>query len=141
MDWWLWVAGGLLLLLIELVTPSGFFVMFFGLGAITVGLLAATGITAAASIEWFVFIAASTIYLLLFRGRMRQRAERAPDTIDTLVGEIAVPRERILPGQVGRVELRGSLWSARNDTAAQIEAGQRCRVTRVDGLLVGVQPE
>src|SRR5690606_24640776 len=122
-------------------TPSGFFVMFFGLGAITVGLLAATAITAAASIQWFVFIAASAIYLLLFRGRMRQRAERAPHTTDTVLGASDVPRERILPGQVGRVELRGSLWSARNDTAAQIEAGQRCRVTRVDGLLVGVQPE
>ncbi len=35
----MWLAGGLVLLVIELVTPSGFFVMFFGLGALTVGML------------------------------------------------------------------------------------------------------
>ena len=68
-------------------------------------------------------------------------AYRPPANIDTLVGELAVPRERILPGQVGRVDLRGSGWSARNDAAISIETGQRCRVTAVDGLTVYVQPE
>ena len=137
----MWLAGGLVLLLIELATPSGFFVMFFGLGAVTVGVLQALGLLTTAVPQWFVFTALSIIYLLLFRGRMQRGIDRAPANIDTLVGELAIPRERILPGQVGRVDLRGALWNARNDAARLIEPGQRCRVTAVDGLTIYVQPE
>jgi membrane protein implicated in regulation of membrane protease activity len=57
------------------------------------------------------------------------------------VGELAMPRERIPPAAVGRVELRGTSWNARNDSPAMIEPGQRCRVTKVDGLMVFVKPE
>ena len=48
---------------------------------------------------------------------------------------------RIEPGAVGRTDLRGSLWNARNESSTAVEPGQRCRVTRVDGLLVHIQPE
>jgi membrane protein implicated in regulation of membrane protease activity len=137
----MWLAGGLVLLVIELATPSGFFVMFFGLGAITVGVLQALGVLTTAVPQWFLFTAFSIIYLLLFRGRMQKGIDRPPANIDTLVGELAVPRERILPGQVGRVDLRGVLWNARNDASGLIEPGQRCRVTAVDGLTIYVQPE
>ena len=43
MQWWLWLAVGLALIVAELVTPSGFFIIFFGLGALAVGVLAAVG--------------------------------------------------------------------------------------------------
>ena len=137
----MWLAAGLVLLLIELATPSGFFVMFFGLGAMTVGVLQALGLLTAAVPQWFMFTALSVIYLLLFRGRMQRGIDRPPANIDTLVGELAIPRERILPGHVGRVDLRGALWNARNDAAHLLEPGQRCRVTAVDGLTIYVQPE
>ena len=140
-EWWVWLAGGLVLLLIELATPSGFFVMFFGLGAITVGAMQGLGIMDSALLQWLVFTILSVIYLLAFRGRMQKGIDRPPANIDTLVGEIAFPRERIPPGQVGRVDLRGTMWNARNETTLSVEVGQRCRVTRVDGLLVSVQPE
>ena len=105
----MWLAGGLVLLVIELVTPSGFFVMFFGLGALTVGVLARLG-PRRAGLGAVADLHASTsiVYLLLFRGRLqRARASSPPTNVDTLVGELAVPRERIPPGGVGRVELRG----------------------------------
>jgi inner membrane protein len=141
MEWWLWLTGGLVLLVIELVTPSGFFVMFFGLGALTVGALARLGAVTEPWLQWLVFTATSLLYLLLFRGRLQDRVEEAPRNVDTLVGELAVPRERIPPGEVGRVDLRGTLWNARNEATRLLEPGQRCRVTRVDGLVVSVQPE
>ena len=137
----MWLAGGLVLLLIELATPSGFFVMFFGLGAITVGVLQGIGMLGSAAAQWFIFTALSVIYLLVFRGRLQKGVDRPPANIDTLIGELATPRERILPGHVGRVDLRGALWNARNDGVSNIEAGQRCRVTAVDGLTIYVQPE
>jgi membrane protein implicated in regulation of membrane protease activity len=140
-EWWMWLAGGLVLLVVELATPSGFFVMFFGLGAITVGVLQGLGVLGSPLAQWFVFTALSVLYLLGFRGRVQRGIDRPPANIDTLVGELAVPRERILPGQFGRVDLRGGLWTARNEATVLIEAGQRCRVTAVSGLTLSVQPE
>ena len=137
----MWLAAGLVLLLIELATPSGFFVMFFGLGALTVGLLTRLGFGGDPWVQWLVFTVLSMTYLLLFRGRLQQRFERQTRDVDTMIGELAVPRERILPGHVGRVDLRGTLWNARNDAQSLVEPGQRCRVTGVDGLMVFVQPE
>jgi membrane protein implicated in regulation of membrane protease activity len=141
MEWWMWLAGGLVLLVIELATPSGFFVMFFGLGALTVGVLARLGFTDAAWAQWLIFTLTSVAYLLLFRGRLQRGFDHPPANVDTLIGEMATPRERIEPGAIGRADLRGALWNARNESATTINVGQRCRVTRVDGLLVYVQPE
>jgi membrane protein implicated in regulation of membrane protease activity len=142
MEWWVWLALGLVLLVIELATPSGFFVMFFGLGAITVGVLTRLGVAGPAWMEWLLFTVFSIGYVLFFRDRLQQRVIR-PDTndIDTLVGEVAVTRERIPPAGMGRVELRGTIWNARNDSTVPLEPGRRSRVTRVDGLVVFVQPE
>ena len=39
MAWWLWVLLGFALVLCELLTPGGFFFLFFGLGAVAVGAL------------------------------------------------------------------------------------------------------
>jgi membrane protein implicated in regulation of membrane protease activity len=137
----MWLAGGLVLLVIELVTPSGFFVMFFGLGALTVGILQRLGLTGAAWTDWLIFSVTSIVYLLLFRGRLQERLEQPTVHVDTIVGELAIPKERIAPGDVGRVELRGAVWNARNESASALEPGQRCRVARIDGLMVSVQPE
>ena len=40
MEWWTWILLGLLLLLAEIVTPGGFYIIFFGVGAVVVGVLA-----------------------------------------------------------------------------------------------------
>jgi membrane protein implicated in regulation of membrane protease activity len=81
------------------------------------------------------------MYLLVFRGRLQRQFDRGAGSVDTLIGELSVPRERIEPGAVGRTDLRGSLWNARNESSSPVEPGQRCRVTRVEGLLVYIQPE
>jgi inner membrane protein len=141
MEWWMWLAGGLVLLVVELATPSGFFVMFFGLGALTVGVLTRFGLAGDSWTQWLIFTVLSIVYLLVARGRLQARFKHQPVEVDSLVGEIAVPRERIPPGAIGRVDLRGTLWSARNEAPVPLEPGQRSRVTRVDGLLVFVQPE
>jgi membrane protein implicated in regulation of membrane protease activity len=116
-------------------------VMFFGLGALTVGVLTRLGLAGDPWSQWLIFTVISIVYLLLARGRLQSRFSQRSEDIDSLVGEIAVPRERIPPGAIGRVDLRGTLWSARNEAPVPLEPGQRTRVTRIDGLLVFVQPE
>ncbi len=142
MEWWIWLAGGFVLLVAELVTPSGFYIMFFGVGAILTGVAASVGAVNAPAAQWLVFTVISVLSLLLFRGKIQARVE--PDTrppVDSLVGEIAIPVEAMAPGAVGRVALRGSNWEARNEGDTALGANQRCRVTRVSGLQLGVVAE
>src|SRR5688572_20472937 len=142
MNWWLWLAGGLALVVAELVTPSGFFIIFFGLGALTVGVLATLEILTEGWAQWLVFTALSIVYLVIFRGRFQARFEMPPPpNVDSLVGGLAIVHERLLPGVVGKVEVRGSMWSARNISTVMLDAGQRARVASVDGLTLAVVPE
>ena len=142
MDWWLWVAGGLALVVAELVTPSGFFIIFFGLGALTVGLLAGLEVLGQTWAQWLAFSVLSVAYLVVFRGRLQSKMQvPPPPNVDSLVGVLAIVQERLLPGVVGRVEVRGSSWSARNTSNVTLDAGQRARVAAVDGLTLTVVPE
>ena len=142
MNWWLWLAGGLALVVAELVTPSGFFIIFFGLGALTVGVLATLEILTAGWAQWLTFTALSVAYLVIFRGRFQARFQMPPPpNVDSLVGGLAIVQERLLPGVVGKVEVRGSMWTARNISTVMLDAGQRARVASVDGLTLAVVPE
>jgi membrane protein implicated in regulation of membrane protease activity len=142
MEWWLWLAGGLALVVAELATPSGFFIIFFGLGALTVGVLDALGIVDSLAVEILLFTAISVGYFLLFRGRLRNFFQPpASSNVDTLIGDLATVQEPMSPGVVGRVEVRGSMWAARNTSGVVLGAGQRARVAAVDGLTLAVIPE
>jgi inner membrane protein len=142
MQWWLWIAGGLALIVAELVTPSGFFIIFFGLGALTVGLLAGTQAVSSVWVQWLLFSILSVVYLVVFRGRLQAKVQiPPPPNVDSLVGVLAIVQERLLPGVVGKVEVRGSMWSARNTSNVTLDAGQRARVAAVDGLTLTVVPE
>ena len=58
-----------------------------------------------------------------------------------LVGETAVAKEAIAPGAIGRVELRGTAWTARNRGLETLATGTRCVVIGVDRLTLFVEAE
>ena len=142
MEWWLWIALGLALTVAELATPSGFFIIFFGLAALTVGILSGLEMAGGPWVQWLLFSVLSIGYILMFRGRLQAKVA-VPESrdVDTLVGDLAIVQERLLPGVVGKVEVRGSMWSARNTSSVTLDAGQRARVAAVQGLTLTVVPE
>ena len=71
MEWWMWLAGGFVLLVAELVTPSGFYIMFFGVGAILTGAAASVGAVTGPVTQWLTFTVISVLSLLLFRGKIQ----------------------------------------------------------------------
>lgn len=143
MLWWHWIAIGLVLAGLELLTPGGFFIVFFGVGAILVGVLEALGMANPGWVQWLLFTVLSIAALVMFRKPLLARM-RVPDSaavVDSFVGEVAVPDADIAPGAVGRAQLRGSAWQARNVGTTTALRGQRCRVVRVDGLTVDLDPQ
>ena len=141
--WWHWLVLGLVLALAELATAGGFYIIFFGVGAIVVGTLAAFGWAGPVWMQTALFLIISLATLAVFRNPLLRKFQpegQAPQ-IDTLVGEVAIAAEDVAAGTVGRVELRGTAWSARNETGVSLTRGARCVVTRVDGLMLYIVPE
>ena len=64
-----------------------------------------------------------------------------PAAVDRLIGEIAIPIDDIAAGAVGKAELRGAGWNARNGHHGPLHKGQRCRVQNVDELMLILTPE
>lgn len=144
MVWWVWILFGLALLAAEILTPGGFFVLFFGLAALIVGVLVAVGIGGPEWLQWLLFSVLSVASLLGFRRRLVDRFTQVPmeaHRLDSLVGEVAVLTDDLAPGGVGKAELRGTSWTVRTHGPAILAAGTRCVVERVEGLTLWVKPE
>ena len=141
--WWHWLVLGLVLVVAEMASAGGFYIIFFGIGALLVGLLALFGLGGPGWAQVLLFAGVSVVGLALFRSRFLRWFQVDPQLppVDALVGEIGHVSEDLAPGAVGRVELRGSAWSARNASSVPLSRGTRCRVVRVDGLMLFVEPE
>lgn len=143
MDWWIWVVAGFILLVFELVAPGGFYLFFFGAGALVVGLLAGLGWAGPAWLQGVLFAAVSLLSLLIFRPVLikKMQADTPNLKVDSLVGERAVARDEIPPDGMGKAELRGTTWNARNAGTAAIAPNQSCRVDNVDGLVLWIRAD
>lgn len=143
LDWWQWLALGLVLVLLEMAASGGFYVMFFGVAAIAIGALRLLDLAGPVWMQFLLFSVLSVGSLLLFRKPVIRwlKLDAGKPDVDTLVGEIATPLEEIPPGAVGRVELRGTVWTARNASTIPVSRGARCSVVRVDGLMLLIESE
>ena len=140
MTWWLWVLLGFFLLIVELLTPGGFYIFFFGIGAIIVGVLDSLGWAGPDWMQWLFFSLLSVGCLLIFRRPLlrKLRPSKADIPVDSLVGETAHAMEDIAVGGQGKAELRGTAWSARNSGQQPLLRGQRCQVDKVEGLVLWI---
>lgn len=142
MTWWLWLLLGLILAALEMASSGGFYLIFFGVAAMFIGVMSLIGLAGPPWLQWVVFAILSVVMLLLFRRPILKMIQVESTAVDSLVGEIAVVVDpSIEPGAVGRAELRGTTWSARNLHTVTLAHGQRCRVERVDGLMIFLLPE
>jgi membrane protein implicated in regulation of membrane protease activity len=143
MEWWHWLALGLILVALEMAASGGFYVIFFGIAALAIGALHLFNLAGPIWLQLLLFSGLSIASLLIFRSPLLRmlKLDGAPDNVDSMVGETATPLDDIAPGGVGRAELRGSAWSARNASSVTLTRGQRCRVVRVERLMIFLEPE
>jgi membrane protein implicated in regulation of membrane protease activity len=101
MTWWYWLLLGLLLSGAEMMTPGGFYILFFGLAALVVGAIAWLELVTGESAQWLLFSGIAIASLLVFRGpllaRMKASEVKHPD-VDSMVGEVAIPIETLAAG-------------------------------------------
>jgi membrane protein implicated in regulation of membrane protease activity len=140
--WWMWCVFGMLLLISEMATPGAFYQFFFGLGAIAVGLITVVGLEMSLPLQTLLFVVLSIGSIALLRNPLRARFAQGPDEeVDKILGAIAVAVDMIPADAIGKAELRGAQWNARNVSGSTIAKSQRCRVVKLDGLTLEIQGE
>lgn len=140
MPWWAWILFGLVLVGAEAATTT-LHIGFFGAGAVVVGILVGAGVLDPAWSQWLAFTIVSVAMLGLLRRPLLKRFKLDVDSdhVDAITGETAVALEAIEPNAIGRAELRGSSWTARNSGERKIDRGDRCVVERVEGLTLHIR--
>lgn len=142
MPWWGWMLLGMLLLGGEMATPGGFYLIFFAAGAIVLGLVGLADVALPVWLQWLAFSGISIGALVLLRPRILGRLREPGSSVgDEIVGEEVVVLEALAPGAHGRGELRGTTWTVANEGSTALAAGHRCRVRRVEGLVLVVSKE
>ena len=137
---WLWLIGGVLLLIAEIIAP-GFFLVFIGAAAIAAGLFTVLfdlGLAGQLALFALYAIVAVTI------GR-RVYAHQNVDSADPLLNDRAarligrsVTVVEAVDDHSGRVRVGDGEWSARGGPAAP---GDRVRITGIDGNCLRVEAE
>ena len=144
MIWWYWMLLGLVLFGAEMMTPGGFYMLFFGLSALLVGTFAGLGLVETDWLQWLLFSAMAVMSLLICRkpllAMLKRNVSEMPD-IDSMAGELAIPLEPLAAGATGKAELRGTTWTAKNVGTVLLDKGQRGRVTHVEGLTLWITTE
>ena len=143
--WWHWMILGLALGLVELGVPS-FFIIWFGLGALLVGISMLLVPDMAFSTQILLWTLASVAMTALwFKVFRRADGKTRSGQADEALGEIGVLVRAIEPLGVtsGRGEVRfqkpvmgSDVWPCLADES--IAAGERVQVLAVDGQLLKV---
>jgi hypothetical protein len=131
-------------MVIEVHLTQDFTLFCVGVAAFVVTAVAAFAVDLPFWSHWLLFSALSVVVLLTVRkpllGRLRPDRGRDAD-FDYLLGEVATPSEDLAANGVGKAELRGSVWTVRNTEPTNVSKGQRCRVTRIEGLTLWIKAE
>jgi len=142
MPWWGWIVVGVVLLAGEMVADAQFYLVFLGLAAVVVGLLGAAKLSGGIAMQWAIYGVLAVVMLVGFRARvygmLRSPSGPSPGYQD-IVGETAIARSDIGPGSLGRAELRGTTWMARNVGPGVLIEGTRAEVVRVAGLVIDIR--
>lgn len=142
MAWWIWCLAGLVLAGLELASGGDFFLLLLGVSAVLAGFCAALGVEPFwAQVALFSIFCWVTVFWLRKKLKSRFHAPQRGQEVDALVGQRAVVLEEPAEGMLGKVELRGTTWNARNAGTIPLTIGGGCRVNRVDGLTLWVEAE
>lgn len=141
-EWWTWIVGGIVLMLAELAITS-FFIIWFGLGALLVGLLMLLmpELSPTAQIATWT-LASLAMVVLWFRVFKQNRHKTKVGMAEgEVLGEIGLLVNAVAPFERGKVRFQRPVlgseeWVCLAD--ATIAAGERVKVVAVEGSYLKV---
>ncbi len=137
-----WFVIALIMFLLEIFVP-GFFLFFFGLGALITSILQLMGLLPTLNLQIISFIFFSLISLVFLRKHFIKIFKGKKDKLNVenneLDGKTAVCVEDIIPHEAkGKVEINGTYWSALADVP--IMKGSLVEIINRKDLKLHVKP-
>lgn len=137
-----WFIIGLVLFLLELVLP-GFVIFFFGVGAWLTALLCLVA-NPGLNLQAIVFAVTSILSLVALRKMIQKKFfyskdELSRDVEDEFSGREAVAISDFGPGKNGKVEFKGTQWTAESSSA--VREGDRVVIKEKENFKLFVEPK
>lgn len=142
LEWWHWVVLGLCLSIAELAIPA-FFIIWFGIGAIGVGLLLLVAPDLTLAKQLLVWTAVSSVLVGVWFRYLRPRTVTAVGTsAANVTGEVGVLVSDLNLNSRGQVRfqkpiLGSDVWECYADH--HLKAGERVRIVAVEGSFIKVE--
>jgi membrane protein implicated in regulation of membrane protease activity len=124
------IIGALLLGSELLGVEAAFYLVFIGLAAMATGLIELAGAGLEPWMQWILFSIISVVFMVIFRKKLYAKLRGGG------VGYQAGPAGETVSG---RMSYRGTDWTIVNDSDQAFSAGQRVRISRVDGLKLNLE--
>ena len=141
-EWWHWMVLGLCLAMTELAVPA-FFIVWFGIGAIAVGIVLLALPDLAVATQMLLWAVLSTLLVVFWFRYLKPRTVTSVGTSAAHVtGEVGVLVSDLCPATRGQVRfqkpvLGSDLWECYADT--KIKAGERVRIVVIEGSFIKVE--
>jgi len=133
MEWTIWIAIGIICMIIEIITP-GFLFFSFGVGAIATGLLAR--VFPSMPIQLIIFSVSTTISFFLmkrFAGFLLKK-DASESNIYALKEKMGIVTKIIQPNQKGYVKIGGEEWSAVSlSNEETLPEGSVVKILKIEG--------
>jgi membrane protein implicated in regulation of membrane protease activity len=134
---WIWALIGIILIIIEVISVTFFFV-FLSVGAFITALAVFLGVKSLGT-QVIIFSASSVLLIGVLRKTAKQLFARHGDMPPEYVGQKVKVIEDIVPGREGCVTYRGSRWIAYSEENETIPAGCFVEVVSSDGIKLKIK--
>ncbi len=130
--WIIWVALGIICVIIEIFTP-GFLFLSFGIGAILTGLIAL--IIPSITFQILAFAVITFIVFILSRKFSKKFISSSYEetNVKALIGKTGKVTEKIPANEKGYVKIGGEEWAAVSKDKTDIPKDTRIKVNDIDG--------
>ena len=141
-EWWHWVVLGLCLTIAEMAIPA-FFVIWFGIGAVGVGLLLLLAPDLSVATQVLVWAGLSSLLVAAWFRYFRPATRTTVGTsAANVVGEVGLLVSDLSPYARGQVRfqkpiLGADLWECYAEQP--LKAGERVRIVAVEGNFIKVE--
>jgi membrane protein implicated in regulation of membrane protease activity len=143
---WIWLSVAVIFALLELTVIGGYFLLLpWAISAFAAALLGFYDVSI--EIQWGVFVlGGAVLFLGLYQWSKRFITDNDLDPgvgANRLIGLTGIVTEPINPDDVtrhGRVSVGGEVWAALSRDGSAYAAGDKVRITAVQGTRVVVEP-
>jgi membrane protein implicated in regulation of membrane protease activity len=140
----IWFVAGLIMILLEFTQP-GLVIVFFGVGAWVVSLLAYLDILETLRSQLLVFGGVSVGLLLALRRWVKGKfyghvgaKQDLTQNLDEFTGKQVTVLQDVIPGKAGgQVEFKGTSWRAVSDQ--EVKKGETAVIDEMDGLTLVIK--